>query len=62
MSHLINEEITTTIETNTNSFIARDLGFDSTILTLDDSAQPLDKSGKCSYVCTYVRSIMRTQW
>ena len=45
-SHITSENITSTMETNTNSTIARDLGSDSRILTLDDSAHPLDKSGK----------------
>lgn len=44
--HMTSKNVTSTIETNTNSSIARDLGSDSRILTLDDSAQPLDKSGK----------------
>ena len=46
ISHIISENVTSTMETSTNSTIARDLGSDSRILTLDDSAQPLDKSGK----------------
>ena len=46
ISRVTSKNGTSTMESNTNSLIARDLGSDSRILTLDDSAQPLDKSGE----------------